>query len=242
MIQHLIDTHFHLDHYKDDQKIYVGINERKQYTLCMTNSPGVYVSCKRMYPETKYLKFALGFHPQETSLSDTDFYNFTQLVNETNYVGEVGLDFSRQSYISRNKQCMYFEKIAKVCAEKNKLMSVHLRRAEKEAICILKEYRPRRCIIHWFNGNREQLQQLLDIGCYFSLNSNMVTNEKTKETLYSIPKTRVLIESDGRFTKIDGKKYTFNNLIKIYELVARYYNEPDIIKIVHANFRDVLSK
>ena len=238
MIQHLIDTHFHLDHYKDHQKIYAGINEKKQYTLCMTNSPGVYMSCKRMYPETKYLKFALGFHPQETSLNDTDFYSFIQLINETNYVGEVGLDFSKKSYISCNKQCIYFEKIAK----KNKLMSVHLRRAEKEAISILKEYRPRRCIIHWFNGSREQLQQLLDIGCYFSLNSNMVTNEKSKEKLYLIPKTRVLIESDGPFTKIDGKKYTFNNLIKIYELVARYYNEPDIIKIVHDNFRDVLSK
>lgn len=63
MIQHLIDTHFHLDYYKEHQKIYDGINERKQYTLCMTNSPGVYISCKRIYPETKYLKFALGFHP-----------------------------------------------------------------------------------------------------------------------------------------------------------------------------------
>lgn len=50
--------------------------------------------------QTKYLKFALGFHPQETSLNETDFYNFIQLINETNYVGEVGLDF--QSYISRN--------------------------------------------------------------------------------------------------------------------------------------------
>ena len=89
MIQHLIDTHFNLDHYKDHQKIYAGINEKKQYTLCMTNSPGVYMSCKRMYPETKYLKFALGFHPQETSLNDTDFYSFIQLINETNYVGEV---------------------------------------------------------------------------------------------------------------------------------------------------------
>ena len=237
MIQHLIDTHFHLDYYKDHQKIYAGINEKKQYTLCMTNSPGVYMSCKRMYPETKYLKFALGFHPQETSLNDTDFYNFIQLINETN-----GLDFSRKSYISRNKQCIYFEEIAKVCAEKNKLMSVHLRRAEKEAISILKEYRPRKCIIHWFNGNRKQLQQLLDIGCYFSINSNMVINEKNKEKLYLIPKTRVLIESDGPFTKIDGKKYTFNNLIKIYELVARYYNEPDIIKIAYDNFRDVLLK
>ena len=164
------------------------------------------------------------------------------ILNTTNYVGEIGLDFSRQSYISRNKQCMYFEQIVRVCAEKDKLMSVHLRRAEEEAISILKKYRPRRCIIHWFNGNGEQLQQLVDIGCYFSLNSNMVTNEKNKEKLYLIPKTRVLIESDGPFTKIDGKKYTFNNLIKIYELVARYYNEPDIIKMVYANFRDILSK
>ena len=48
MIQHLIDTHFHLDYYKEHQKIYDGINERKQYTLCMTNSPGVYISCKRI--------------------------------------------------------------------------------------------------------------------------------------------------------------------------------------------------
>lgn len=54
------------------------------------------MSCKRMYPETKYLKFALGFHPQETSLNDTDFYSFIQLINETNYVGEVGLDFSKK--------------------------------------------------------------------------------------------------------------------------------------------------
>ena len=46
----------------------------------------------------------------------------------------------------------------------------------------------------------------------------------------------------GRSQRLTEKKYTFNNLIKIYELVARYYNEPDIIKIVHANFRDVLSK
>ena len=142
--------------------------------------------------------------------------------------------------LNRRWRSFYFGNILPDC--KPSFVTVHLRRAEKEAISILKEYRPRRCIIHWFNGSREQLQQLLDIGCYFSLNSNMVTNEKSKEKLYLIPKTRVLIESDGPFPKIDGKKYTFNNLIKIYELVARYYNEPDIIKIVHDNFRDVLSK
>ena len=39
-----------------------------------------------------------------------------------------------------------------------------------------------------------------------------------------------------------GEQMEQLDLIKIYELVARYYNEPDIIKIVHDNFRDVLSK
>lgn len=120
-------------------------------------------------------------------------------------------------------------------------MSVHLRRAEEEAISILKKYRPRRCIIIGLmetesNCNNQWIQ---DVIFHLILTGN---NEKNKEKLYLIPKTRVLIESDGPFTKIDGKKYTFNNLIKIYELVARYYNEPDIIKMVYANFRDILSK
>ena len=49
MIQHLIDTHFHLDYYKEHQKIYDGINERKQYTLCMTNYIWVYIITKHPY-------------------------------------------------------------------------------------------------------------------------------------------------------------------------------------------------
>lgn len=70
MIQNLIDTLFHLDYNKNHQQVYLGINERKQYTLCMANSPGIYLSCRHIYSKTQYLKFALGFYPQETSLTE----------------------------------------------------------------------------------------------------------------------------------------------------------------------------
>ena len=242
MIQNLIDTHFHLDYYKNHQQVYIGINERKQYTLCMTNSPGIYLSCRRIYPETQYLKFALGFHPQETSLTEKDFWSFMYLVDEVNYVGEIGLDFSKTNYLDRDKQHDYFEKIVKICTEKNKLMSVHLRKSEDMAISILNEYRPGKCIIHWFNGTNKQLQQLVELGCYFSLNSNMINNVKNREKLFLIPKTKLLIESDGPFTKIEGKKYTYNDLSKIYQLAARHLNASDLIKIVYSNFRDILLK
>ena len=80
------------------------------------------------------------------------------------------------------------------------------------------------------------------MGCYFSINSNMIINRNNKEKLYLIPKTKILIESDGPFTKVDNRKFMFNDLLRIYELVAEYYNEPDLIKIVYANFRDILLK
>ena len=66
MMGKLIDTHYHLDYYKNHKELYDSINELKQYTLCVTNSPGVFVSCKKIYEETTYLKFAMGFHPQDS--------------------------------------------------------------------------------------------------------------------------------------------------------------------------------
>ena len=39
----LIDTHFHLDMYKKYDEIFQYLEVEKQYTLCMTNSPGIQV-------------------------------------------------------------------------------------------------------------------------------------------------------------------------------------------------------
>ena len=37
----LIDTHFHLDMYRNYEEVFHYLEKEKQYTLCMTNSPGV---------------------------------------------------------------------------------------------------------------------------------------------------------------------------------------------------------
>ena len=157
MIGKLIDTHFHLDYYRNHKELYDTINILEQYTLCMTNTPGVFVSCKNLYNETKYVKFALGFHPQEKALSAKDFSDFMILVNQTNYIGEIGMDFSSENYIDKKMQLNYFEQIVDVCASKDKLVSVHLRKSEDEAIDIIKRYHPKKCIIHWFTGTAAHL-------------------------------------------------------------------------------------
>ena len=237
----LIDVHFHLDFYKNHKAVYNRINQLEQYTLCMTNSPGVYLSCKNLYPETKYLKFALGFHPLEASLKDKDFSDFLLLSSNANYIGEVGLDFSRSSAISQDKQLRYFESIVKMCAQKNKLLSVHLRKSENDAIQIIEKYQPRKCIIHWYNGTKEQLNELVDLGCFFSINSNMIKTKVSCDKLKNIPIDCILIESDGPFTKLGSQNFIPEILIDTYQAISNTISAPNLVELVYGNFKKILT-
>ena len=235
----LIDTHFHLDMYKNHQKVYQYLESNEIYTLCMTNSPGIYVSCQKIYGNSRYVKFALGFHPLNIDLKEKDFRDFMWMLPNINYVGEIGLDYSRKAGIDKKKQKQYFSKIVESCAKLNKLMSVHIRGAEQDAIDILNHHKPQRCIIHWFTGNEKQLRQLIEIGCFFSLNANMA--DSMPDLLKIIPKDKILIESDGPYSKIDGRKYKPEYLLQEYQIIAKALNEPNLVFLVYRNFQNILS-
>ncbi len=234
----LIDTHFHLDFYKNHKEIYNDINKLHQYTLCMTNSPEVYEECQKLYFNTKYLKFALGFNPKSNN-SKESFQMFINRFKGAMYIGEVGLDFSRQYKNVINEQIRYFDKIVEMCSSTNKVLSVHTKNAEDKIIEIVKKHKPKKCIIHWFTGNEEQLKELIDLGCYFSINANMIFQNNTK--LYLIPKDKLLIESDGPFTKVHGKKYEPKFLKEQYEIISNFFGEENLREIVYKNFKTILT-
>lgn len=239
-MSNLIDTHFHLDHYRNYMELVEKINTLRQYTICVTNSPGVFLSCKNMFQETQYLKFAIGFHPLEESLSQDDLKDFMLLLDRTNYVGEIGVDFSWLSPQNRDFRLEAFEKIVSKCTTTNKLMTVHSRGAEKEILDIIKRYKTKRCIMHWYTGAEKYIDEFLDAGCYFSVNSNMV-DSKSNSKYRSIPKDRLLIESDGPYTRVDGKKYTPELLQSSYEKIAQFFNDRDLVQTVYNNFKAILT-
>ena len=238
-MMNLIDTHFHLDHYKNYLEIAKNITEQEQYTVCVTNSPGVFLSCKNIIPETKYLKFAIGFHPQDSTLGARDMRDFMRLIKLTNYVGEIGLDYSSRSYMNKQQQLKFFTQIVKICASENKMMTIHIRKAEEDAISILERYKPNKAIIHWYTGNRDNMSQLVDLGCYFSINTNMV-NGRDSEKYHLLPRERLLIESDGPYTKVNNKKYSPLLLKNSYEEIAKFCDNPDLIHDVYKNFKRIL--
>lgn len=235
----LIDSHFHLDMYKNYNDIFQYLEKERQYTLCMTNSPGVFLSCQELFSNSKYVKFALGFHPLNSDLTMRDMTDFKYLLKQTNYVGEIGLDFTQNKGIQKEEQINFFDEIMSICSKYNKLMSIHIRGAEEEALDIISKYKSQRCIIHWYTGSTRIQKDFIKLGCYFSVNANMLQN---MEVVRAIPKDKFLIESDGPYSRVDGKRYIPQLLLKEYQIIARAINEPDLIKIVYSNFKRLLQE
>lgn len=237
----LIDTHFHLDFYRDHKYWYDYINQNRQYTLCVTNSPGVYHSCKRLYPETKYLKFALGFNPKSIVFEKFDKRLFNHLIGEAKYIGEVGLDFTGNLKERREEQLQCFDYICSSINE-NQVLSVHSKNAEKAVCDILKKHKVKKTILHWYSGNLETLKELIEYGYYFSINTSMLQSIKGQKILKSIPKNRLLIESDGPFTKVNNQKYNPSKLQEVYSQIGAFLESPEINKLVWQNFKDLITQ
>lgn len=239
-MSNLIDMHFHLDFYKNHRQIYSQINNLEQYTLCVTNSPGVFLSCLKLYPETKFMKFALGFHPQEIISNKLSMRDFRLCINRASYIGEVGVDLSAKFVHSEQIQLKYFTTIMELAKEYNRITSIHIRNAEDKVIEIIDKIRPRKCIIHWFNGNEEQLDKLIKLGCYFSINTHMVSSQRQISIMKSIPIDKILIESDGPFTKVKKVTYSPDLLVDAYEIVESSLQISELKDIVYNNFRSLL--
>ena len=237
----LIDTHFHLDFYRDHKFWYDRINQLEQYTLCVTNSPEIFYSCKKLYSDTKYIKFALGYNPQISTCTPFNKQLFISQLGSTKYIGEVGLDFSAKNVISKAAQIEAFNYICCNAAKYDKVLSVHSRKAEKETFEILVQNGVKRAVIHWYTGDIETLNLFVHAGYYFSVNANMCMSSGGQTIIRNIPLKRILVESDGPFTKSGGKKFTPIDLSKTYTLLTDILGCSDVQNVVFDNFKYLLT-
>src|SRR5699024_7259907 len=144
---------------------------------------------------------------------------FLHELSNTPYVGEVGLDYSKKFVASKQKQKDAFEFICHQSAKQKKLLSVHTRMAEEDTLRILLQQGVKKSIIYWYTGNLEIMNHLLDAVYYFSVNSSMCATINGRKIISNIPIDRLLVESDGPFSKINSKKYSPTDLQQTYDLI-----------------------
>jgi len=205
----LVDFHCHLDLYRDHARAVRQSEEAGVYTLTVTTTPKAWPRNFELTKSTQYVRAALGLHPQLVEGRAGELSLWEELVPKSRYIGEVGLDAGPRFYRSFEKQKEVFARILRVCAKAGeKILTVHSVRATKAVLDHIEEHFPPgrgKVVLHWFTGTAAEARRAVDLGCYFSINNEMLSNEKRSSVVLALPFDRLLTETDGPFTQVDGR-------------------------------------
>ena len=95
MFNFYMDAHLHFDLFDDRNKILRYVEQKESYTIAVTNLPQLFERYKKHYMGNKYFQLALGFHPELVYQYSNQQMLFKELINETRFIGEIGLDYSK---------------------------------------------------------------------------------------------------------------------------------------------------
>ena len=234
----LYDTHFHLDLQKNVKAAIEEINANKIYTIAMTNLPVLYEKEKQQY-DSPYIRTALGFHPELVGEYKKYIPLMWEKLSEARYIGEVGLDFTDKTY--QADQVSFFSELVQRCRkDENKIISIHSRKAEREVLDVLDDAFSFKAILHWYSGDERLLNRAVKMGCYFSVNGNMLKSRKIERMLEIVPKNRILLETDSPFgdtikSHAESLKILIDGLSPKYVMLAEKIEE-----ILWNNFQELL--
>lgn len=196
----LVDTHCHIDLYPDPSWLIRDSENRQIYTIAVTNTPSVFLPLAEIIGASKYVRPALGLHPELAAARHRELPIFAALLDRTRYVGEVGLDYQTKDEADRAVQRRVLSTIIDQCdAAGGKVLTVHSRRAANDVVDAFGTSFNGAYILHWFSGGVKVLRRALTNGAFISVNPAMVRSRTGRALIGEAPRDRVLTETDGPF-------------------------------------------
>ncbi|GLX83050.1 Qat anti-phage system TatD family nuclease QatD [Thalassotalea eurytherma] len=207
--------------------------------------PSAFEGTVQLTSGIKHCKTALGLHPQLAHLRKNELALFDRLVDRTRYIGEIGLDSSKGYREHFDDQLEVFTHILKNCEMfDDKILTIHSLNATGEVLEQLRLHPKAGVpILHWFLGTKKQVQEAVDLGCFFSIGPAMLNSARAKKVISWIPQDRVLLETDGPFAKVAGNILFPSSVGTVTEYLAEiwYKNKASVIEQLSVNLKCLTS-
>lgn len=237
--------HCHVDLYPDHDEILRDIKDSGFYVLSVTTVPSAFKGTTNLTRDIKHCKTALGLHPQLAHLRKSELPLFDELVGETRYIGEIGLDGSKGYKEHLSDQLVVFSHILKKCESfSDKILTIHSLNAVDLVLDNLAAYpNAGKPILHWFLGNKRQVTMACELGCYFSVGPSMLSSVRAKKVLSWIPRERILLETDGPFATVKGKALTPSDVKQVINYFCTDWelSTQSVLNILSANLRNLVN-
>ncbi len=241
-----VDFHCHLDLYPDLKMAIEKAEEAKIYTLAVTTTPKAWPRNYALTQGTRFVRAALGLHPQLVAERADELALWEHYLPQTRYVGEVGLDAGPRFYRSIDAQKVVFRTILERCAKAgDKILTIHSVRSVPLVLELIECHLPRArgiAVMHWFTGSKSEARRATDLGCYFSVNAEMMRTERGRDLVGGLPLERILTETDGPFTQVDSRPAEPSDVGKAIEAIAAVRSmDPEAVNnAVRSNLQQML--
>lgn len=203
-----VDFHCHVDLYKDHAALIAECDRERVATLAVTTTPKAWPRNRELASKSAHVRIALGLHPQLVAERENELPIFERYLPDARYVGEIGLDAGPRFYCSFPAQERVFERVLRACAEQGgKILTVHSVRAVSKVLNHIEGALPPdrgRVVLHWFTGTPAEARRAVALGCYFSINGEMLRSPKHRQLVGDLPLERLLTETDGPFVQSEG--------------------------------------
>lgn len=210
-MQDIFDSHFHFDFLQEQwmQEAFVKALEKYKIDIfAQTVLPSDFRKLVNQMERPKIL--GLGYHPWWINASHMreEVEIFQEMVSQTPYIGEIGLDFSDrgQKKAPRDVQVTVFRDLLRILKSQSMncprpyLLSVHAVKSTDTILDILESLqismRQVLPIFHWFSGTSQELSRIIRVGGYFSINPRMLQSKKGRAYIQQIPQDLLLLETD----------------------------------------------
>lgn len=239
----LIDTHCHIDQFPSPENIVRECEASGLRVVAVTNLPSHFALAADRLRGHPFLSAALGMHPLSASEGIRELPAFKRMAPHANFIGEIGLDFSRQGAASKSIQERVFEEVLRAIQDRPRFVTLHSRGAERAVLEALRRHQIRGAIFHWFTGSSKDFGSVIDDGHFVSVNPAMLGTAGGKKIIAQAPRSAVLIESDGPFAKLQGSPSHPKDIALVYhELAAHWRIQFDeAVEVVTNNFDRIMT-
>ncbi|MBO0885267.1 MAG: TatD family hydrolase [Mycobacterium sp.] len=157
-MESLLDTHCHVDGYSDPISVLDAAARAGVNVVAVTEDPGAYRRLRTRLGRRPGVQVALGLHPlRAAQVGQADLARFFRLLPQADWVGEVGLDFSRAGIATRKEQLRVLDTILADASALRRPITVHCRGAERDTVAHLEQAKPAAAVLHWYTGDAAHL-------------------------------------------------------------------------------------
>jgi TatD DNase family protein len=199
----LIDAHAHLDGYiemgaaaLDAALAETGLHGI--FTISNSMDEASYARNLEIAARSSWVLPVFGIHPWHAHRYTGRTAELSGLMVQSPIYGEIGLDhFFVKDKARYSAQKEIFEFFLGVAREQDKIVIVHTKGAEEEALESLERYALARVVIHWYSGPLGAFRKMIERGFYFTVGGEVMRSEKLRAIAREIPANRLLTETDN---------------------------------------------